>query len=99
MRASKWGVLTAVTCLAGAWCDEAALTSSAIPAWGREGPLDEQLLPEGQMGVSRGSSSLHSQHDGPPPGANRLQRCQNLGLGGILLLEVERTSEVNQSHL
>lgn len=66
MRASKWGVLTAVTCPAGAWCDEAALTSSAIPAWGWEGPLDEQLLPEGQMGVNRGSSSLCSQHDGLP---------------------------------
>lgn len=33
-RASKSGALTAVTCLAGAWCDEAALTSSAVPAWG-----------------------------------------------------------------
>ena len=64
--ASKWGVLTAVTCPAGAWCDEAALTSSAIPAWGREGPLDEQLLPEVQTGVNRGSSSLCSQHDRLP---------------------------------
>lgn len=64
MRTSKSGALTAVTCLAGAWCDEAVLTSSAVPAWRWEGPLDEQLLPEGQMGVNRGSSSLHSQHGG-----------------------------------